>query len=135
MGDRIWYGRPMNGRLSDRRALVLGAVLVLLSSFFTGCKSTPPIDWNSRVGTYTYDNAVMELGPPDKSTTLTDGKIVADWIRITGSSSVSFGVGTGFPGAAVGVGQTYNGGYNQRILRLTFSPEPDFKLVSWWKNY
>jgi hypothetical protein len=124
----------MNARISDRRALALGAVLVvLLGSFLTGCKSTPPIDWNSRVGTYTYDNAVMEMGPPDKSTTLTDGKVVADWIRITGSSSVSFGVGTGFPGASVGVGQTYNGGYNQRILRLTF--DTDSKLVSWWKNY
>src|SRR5262245_12580413 len=125
--------RAMNARISARRALVLGAVLMLLNSIFTGCKSTPKIDWNSRVGTYTYDNAVMELGPPDKYTTLTDGKIVADWIKVTGSSSVSFGFGTGVPGGAVGVGQTYGGGYNYRVLRLTFGT--DYKLLSWWKNY
>jgi uncharacterized membrane protein YedE/YeeE len=124
----------MNAPISARRALVLGAVLMLLGSIFTGCKSTPKIDWNSRIGTYTYDDAVMELGPPDKYTTLTDGKIVADWIKVTGSSSVSFGFGTSFYGGpAVGVGQTYGSGYNQRILRLTFGQ--DFKLVSWWKNY
>jgi hypothetical protein len=85
------------------------------------------------VGNYTYDQAVQELGPPDKLAPLSDGGTVADWIKYTSSGSVSFGVGTGFYGGAVGVGHTVPTGYNEKILRLTF--DPDHKLVRWWKNY
>ena len=52
------------------------------------------------------------MGPPDKSTTLTDGRTVADWIKRS-SGAVSFGVGTGYwgGGAGVGVGQSVSSGY------------------------
>ena len=53
--------------------LTLGALVL------AGCV-TPKIDWAARVGNYTYDQAVAELGPPDKSTKLTDGTVVADWL-------------------------------------------------------
>ena len=125
----------MNARFSLPRATVLALVMAGLALVFAGCKSTPKIDWNSRVGNYTYDQAVIELGPPDKMAPLTDGGTVADWIKYSSSGSVSFGVGTGFYGGhtAVGVGQTVPTGYRERILRLTFGP--DHKLVSWSKNY
>ena len=55
-------------------------VLALLALGLAGCVTTPQIDWRARIGNYTYDQAVMELGPPDKSATLTDGTIVADWL-------------------------------------------------------
>ena len=63
-----------------------------------GCASTK-IDWNSRIGNYTYDQAVVELGPPDKSAKLSDGSIVAEWMTRRGYSGGSVGVmyGSGYP--------------------------------------
>ena len=100
-----------------------------------GCKSTPKVDWNQRVGNFTYDQAVAELGPADKTAKLSDGKMVADWITRGSGGGFSFGVGTGFYGShsAVGVGQTVATAPGDRVLRLTFGP--DDKLVSWSKNY
>jgi hypothetical protein len=46
-----------------------------------GCATTPKIDWQSRVGAYTYDQAVTELGPPDKVARLTTGVTVAEWLK------------------------------------------------------
>ena len=119
----------MKARILSAHAVVLGLFLAALAFPLAGCKTTPKVDWNSRIGTFTYDEAVAELGPPDKFTTLTDGKIVADWITHTSGSSFSFGFGTGFPGAAVGVGQTVGPNYTAHGLRLTFGP--DTKLISW----
>jgi len=108
--------------------------LAVAVAFITGCKTTKPIDWNSRVGSYTFDQAVTELGPPDKQTTLSDGKLVAQWIthRYGGSS---FSVGTGFytGGVGVGVGQTTGSAYPDRILNLTFGTNQ--VLAAFSKNY
>src|SRR5438094_7507721 len=69
-----------------------------LCLFLTGCASTK-IDWNSRIGNYTYDQAVLELGPPDKSAKLSDGSIVAEWMTRRGYSGGSVGImyGYGYP--------------------------------------
>ena len=117
--------------MKSRLLLIL---LVASLGFLSACKSTPKIDWNTRVGNYTYDQAVIELGPPDKTATLSDGKTVADWItRINGG--LMYGVGTGFYGSRTGIGvrEYVSTGYPDRILRLTFGA--DHKLISWWKNY
>jgi hypothetical protein len=124
----------MKARASFLHAVRLGMTLALLSFVCAGCKTTPKVDWNSRVGNYTYDQAVAELGPPDKTATLSDGKTVAEWItHRSGGSGLS--VGTGFYGSRTGVGvsQSMGSGYSDRILRLTFGP--DKNLVSWTKNY
>ena len=112
----------------------LSLLLALLGFAAAGCKSSPKIDWDSRVGNYTYDQAVTELGPPDRSTPLTDGKLVADWIKRS-NSSVSFGVGTGYWGgsSAGGVGVGTTTGYGDKLLRLTFGV--DHQLLQWWKYY
>jgi hypothetical protein len=96
----------------------------LLALLLAGCASTAKTDWNSRVGSYTHDQAVAELGPPDKSAKLSDGSTVAEWF-IKHSSSVSFGVGTGFysRGSSVGVGQTVGTSPSGEYLRLTFGAE------------
>ena len=114
--------------------LLFFTILVLATALITGCKTTKPIDWNSRVGTYTFDQAVTDFGPPDKQTTLSDGKLVAQWITHRNGGS-SFSVGTGFytGGVGVGVGQTTGSAYPDRILTLTFGA--DGKLVAWSKNY
>jgi hypothetical protein len=96
-------------------------ILALATVLIAGCKTTKPVDWNSRVGTYTFDQAVTELGPPDKQTALSDGKLVAQWITHRNGGS-SFSVGTGFytGGVGVGVGHSVGSGYPDKILTLTF---------------
>ena len=109
-------------------------ILALAAVLMVGCRTTKPIDWNSRVGTYTFDQAVTELGPPDKQTTLSDGKLVAQWITHRNGGS-SFSVGTGFytRGVGVGVGQSVGSGYPDRVLTLTFGK--NYLLTAWSKNY
>lgn len=116
------------------RLLFLTAVLVLTAVFVGACKTTPPVDWKARVGTYTFDQAVTELGPPDRQAKLSDGKTVAKWITRR-NGGTSFGVGTGFyaGGAGVGVGQSVGPGFNDRILTLTF--DTNRVLNAWSKNY
>jgi hypothetical protein len=112
----------------------LFAILTLMVALIVGCATTKPIDWNSRVGTYTFDQAVTELGPPDKQARLSDGKTVAEWITQREGGS-SFSVGTGFYGGntGFGVGQTVGTGYSDRVLKLTFSTNN--VLSAWSKNY
>jgi hypothetical protein len=97
-----------------------------------GCASTPKPDWNQRVGNYTHDDAVRELGPPAASTQLQDGATVSEWFLKYGSQ-ISFGLGTGAygSGGAVGVGQTFTPPPKGHFLRLTFGP--DGKLQRWEK--
>ncbi len=109
-------------------------LFLLAALIVSGCKSTPKVDWDSRVGTFTFDQAVAELGPPDKTATLTDGRKVADWIERSRGGGVSFGIGTGFSsgGVGVGVGQSVSPSRHVRVLRLTF--DTDNRLLSWAKN-
>jgi hypothetical protein len=86
---------------------------------FAGC-ATHRVDWNARVGAYTFDQAVVELGPPDKQAKLSDGQTIAEWITrySNGSSGV---VGTGFYGRPGGVGIVQTSpSYYENKLRLTF---------------
>ena len=115
-------------KLSFLVTLTLAIVVIV------GCKTTKPVDWNSRVGTYTFDQAVTELGPPDKQTTLSDGKLVAQWITHR-NGGTSFSVGTGFytGGAGIGVGHSVGSGYPDRVLTLTFGTNS--VLAAFTKNY
>ncbi len=65
-------------------------LVIILSQCLVGCKTTDSIDWDSRVGSYTYDQAVLDLGPPDRESTLTDGTRVSEWIRTRGSAHTSY---------------------------------------------
>ena len=89
------------GRTVPRVWETVAASLVLtlgLCVLLSGCASTK-VDWNSRIGNYTYDQAVIELGPPDKYAKLTDGTVVAEWMTRRGYSggSVGFMYGYGYP--------------------------------------
>ena len=53
--------------------------LPLLAAALAGCVTAPRIDWTSRVGNFTYDQALMESGPPDRTAKLSDGTVVAEW--------------------------------------------------------
>ena len=107
---------------------------VLIALVVSGCSTTKKIDWTSRVGNYTYDQALMEFGPPDKSAKLEDGTLIADWVTQRG-----------YPQTWVNYGYPYRRGYffyptyadtyttymPDYILRLTFGG--DGKLRAWKK--
>jgi hypothetical protein len=116
------------------RWVFLSVGLMISAGWLVGCASTPPVDWTARMGEYTYDQAVVELGPPTKQAKLADGRTVADWVtRTRTGSGVGMGVGGYTGNVGMGVGTTYGGGYRDLILRLTFGT--DGKLESWSRNY
>ena len=120
-------------KMSFRSGFGLLTVLILATILSQGCQTKPRVDWNSRIGSYTLDQAVTDLGPPDKQATLSDGKKVAEWITHRRGGS-GFSVGTGFFSGPVGVGvsQSVGSGRSDVVLKLIFSP--DNKLLSWSKT-
>ena len=109
-------------------------LLVLLAALvFAGCATGPKIDCAARVGHYTYDQAVLELGPPDKVAKLDNGIIVANWITQRGYAYTTGGAavyGGPYPGTVIipGYTQSYSPTY---YLRLAFGA--DGKLTEWKK--
>jgi hypothetical protein len=99
--------------------------------FIAGC-STYQAAWDNRVGVFTYDQSVKELGPPDKKEKLADGQTVAEWISRYNTGG-SIGMGTGFYGgpASVGVMQT-TPAYRESKLRLTFTTN---NVLSAWSKH
>ena len=77
--------------LTVRRVLVLLTLALVLS----GC-ATNKINWTGRVGSYTFDQAVIDYGPPDKLATLNDGSIVAVWRTHRGHTYVHVTTGYGY---------------------------------------
>lgn len=107
-----------------QRAVQLSLLTVLLVSLTTACQTVPAVDWDARLGNYTFDDAVRELGPPDKSATLSDGTRVAEWIVARGWNTPSF---TTFPDGRIIRTDGLRG--PDSWLRLTFPP--DGKLKEW----
>jgi hypothetical protein len=103
----------------------LFAPILLLLLFFAGC-ATPGIDWDRRIGAYTYDQAVLELGPPDKLATLTDGTVVAEWLTHRGYPRGGFI--SGHP-QGMWLHHYPEPPAPHRFLRLTFAPEGT--MVHW----
>lgn len=96
----------------------------------TGCV-TKQVDWQALVGHYTRDQAITELGPPDKTAKLTDGTVVDEWLTQTSRVIVApepyfLPPGTYFGPATPGYTESY---VPAHFLRLTFGP--DGKLKAW----
>lgn len=105
--------------------------LALVALMLAGCVTTPKIDWPARVGSYTYDQAVLELGPPDKSATLSNGIVVAEWLTqhaqiIRAPEPYFLPPGCYFGPLTPMYSQTY---FPAQYLRLTF--DADGKLKAW----
>ena len=121
--------KTLRGNPAARGSLLAAVMMVFI---LAGC-ATQKIDWAGRVGNYTYDQAVLELGPPDKQATLGDGTVVAEWLtrRGHGYTTPAFGYA---PWSYYG--PYYYPGYVDSytpdvFLRLTFGP--DGKLIAWRK--
>jgi hypothetical protein len=110
------------------------ALWMLTMVLMSGC-ATSKTDWNSRVGNYTYDQAVVEFGPPDKQAQLADGTIVAEWLTRRGYNRSYGGSSYGYYGpygpyyGPVFPVETHSPDY---FLRLTFDSEGRLKL---WKSF
>jgi hypothetical protein len=120
----------MNARLSlSSSALRLAACLCALL-WLAGCAS---VDWNARVGHYTYQQAVLDMGPPDREAKLADGTTVGEWLLNRGTTYVTGGAGAYGPyGPFWGSTATAYTSPNLYV-RLTFSP--DGQMISWKKIY
>jgi hypothetical protein len=116
----------------DFGKLALAAALVPL---LAGCV-TQRIDWAGRVGSYTLDQAVVELGPPDKQARLTDGTVVAEWLTRRGYRYPTYVGGFYGPCSPSYYGPfypTYVDSYApDYFLRLTFGPDGRLKA---WKRF
>lgn len=115
------------------RSVGLSLSALALVWVHVSCSTTNKVDWNNRVGSYTYDQAILELGPPDKQVSLSDGQTVAEWITRR-SGAAGFTIGTGYygGGAGVGVSQSVSPGYSERWLRLTF--DSSGRLKNWSRD-
>src|SRR5436309_15632887 len=114
----------MQTLLPPRLAYCLLFSGLLFNWLFVGCASRSRVNWESRIGNFSYDQAEALKGPPDKSTRLNDGSTVAEWF-IKHGSSFSFGVGTGFysGGSALGVVQTLGTVPSGAYLRWTLGSD------------
>jgi hypothetical protein len=120
----------MNATLFTTRASGKWLGMMLATLALAGCV-TQNIDWPARVGNFTYDQAVLELGPPDKSSKLTDGTVVADWLTHRAETLVApepyFAPPGGYFGPLTPMRtETY---VPAQYLRLTFGA--DGKLKTW----
>jgi hypothetical protein len=106
-------------------------------AFLAGsCASGPKtdirkIDWGSRIGTYTYEEALAELGEPNVISESIEGKI-AEWVlRRSPGVSFGFGIGSGSYGhhtsTGVGVGTSVSPPPSGEYLHLRF--DRDGKLA------
>jgi hypothetical protein len=100
-----------------------------LTTWLAGC-ATPRVDWAARIGHYTYEQAVADLGAPEKEEKLADGGRVGEWLTDRGYTYVEEGPGRYGPFYA-----TYPKTYTapSRYLRLTFGT--DSRLKGWKRVY
>ena len=123
----------------------LAPLLVSVVIALAGCSSSPKprlsksearaINWSERVGAYTYDQAIADLGHPLVTGESAEG-LTAEWV-LRSSPRISFGLGVGGgtygPGTGIGagVGSTVSPPPHGENLRLTFGE--DGKLKEWTK--
>jgi hypothetical protein len=115
------------------KALLAAVSLAVLVCLGPGCSSTSQARkadqnarWNERIGTYTYDNALTELGKPSLVSESNEGR-TAEWV-LRQSPQMSFGFGAGrssygsHSGVGVGVGSTVSPPPSGEYLQLRFDP-------------
>lgn len=92
-----------------------------------GCATRPTIDWSNRMGSYTYDQAVMDYGPPDKSAVLSDQTLVAEWLTGRGAYH-SVGPAFGHYGPAYRR-HGYHPGYAFESSHIVRTPDRHLRLI------
>ena len=101
--------------------------VALLSVLSTGCETYGRADWKSRVGRYTWDQAIEELGPPESEPKTSDGSRVASWVS---SRSRTYSTAVRGPMFWSWSGQDVTTTAESHLL-LTFTPQGQLKA---WKR-
>lgn len=119
------------------KQIVQAAVTALVALALAGCAT--PINWQARAGVYTYNEAMMDYGPPMSVTRLNDGSTVVEWMTERGQVVVSPGpyyYGPNYYGPGYYPWRYYYGPpaystayFPARFLRLEFGS--DGKLKAW----
>ncbi len=105
---------------------------VLLAAVIAGCASVHT-DWNARIGHYTFDDAVKELGLPDRQAKLSTGHLVAEWVsRYPTYNTVYMSPGINGYGPGGGFITSSTPGYYESVLQLTFGTNN--VLTAWAKR-
>lgn len=111
---------------------MLKFLLCLVASVMVAGCVTNKVNWDTRIGNYTYDQAVTDMGPPDKQAKLSDGKTVAEWVtRYSSGGTVMVGGGFYHRPGGIGFIET-SPSYYERKLRLTFTTSN--VLAAWSRN-
>ena len=145
--DAALYGRQVKFMRTLTSLLLVAASLALAgcassSSSSNAAKPAKPVkvdpkkvNWSEHIGTYTFDQAMVELGKPAVVGQSSAGK-TAEWV-LSRSPQMSFGFGIGGGsyggggGVGVGVGTGISPPPHGEYLRLIFDPEG--KLKEWTK--
>ena len=133
---------PQAARTKGRggRYLTWVTVALLAAWIGAGCASAKSV-WNPRIGVYTRDQAILDLGPPDKEATLADGTVVDEWLTRRGHPGTAVMTGSyygrpyshRYPFYAGGGAYVVDPGMPDSFLRLTFGP--DGRLQAWKKYW
>jgi len=116
-----------DGRSHNPGVWALGLALLM------GC-ATASVNWDNRIGTYSYDDALAEFGLPDRVANLEGGVKAAEWIQQRSVGIASINEPPSYTrGEPVQPYQTYGSTAPAKILRLSFTP--DGKLIDWDRNY
>ena len=107
------------------KRFVVQALSLVVALVLVGC-ATSKINWAERVGHYTYDQAVLEMGPPDRSAKISDGSTVAEWLTYHGSPGYSYYSYSPYYYSPLPL---YEPPVPNRFIRLTFNPQGT--LQSW----
>ncbi len=94
--------------------------------FLAGCATSQP-DWKNRIGSYSYDQAIVDMGPPDNAMNFADGTVIAKWYS---SRRVSFGFGAGASNGGAGGGISGPIGDEMRVTQFRFGPDGILESVT-----
>lgn len=94
----------------------LASLMALL--VFAGCAGRRK--WDERIGHFSLDQAIREMGPPDKMATTSDGFTVAEWLVAGPAYYTTYGGGWGARHG--GFGCTMVDAGPATVMRLTFDP-------------
>ena len=109
--------------------LICGLSLGLIG---VGCQALRQVDWDQRVGQFSYEQAVVELGRPAGEAKLAGGLRRVEWITNSGVSGGRSLVGVGYRRSTLGVlplEPTEIHRLRDRYLRLSF--DKTGQLVAW----
>lgn len=101
----------------------------LATAIFIGCATTQ-VNWDARVGQFSYLQAVTELGPPTKQTQTADGQTEAEWISRYPPASAGMDNDFRYHSASFGPASSA-AGWHESKLRLTFNTN---SLLSDWSK-